>query len=407
MSTFHLQMSTVNTVLVQQTKLRLLLSARDTGSAGHALAVLDEAAQHPWIELVVYADGPALDLLTAKYQFVKRFSLPAAQSPSSYYSACLISEARRIIESENPDAVLVGVSHCDEAGLDEAFLAAAFDRPRFAIQDFWGDVNLTLGIAAETYFALDEVAVRLTASRHGQSAIAIGSAKHQRYAALDVGALRIAARSKLGVLLGHTVVGYFGQSLAHLSGYDNLLRSLAKTLRKIGGEVSIIYRPHPREDEAEIAQTLACFSAAGIQATLVVDDVTECWLAASDVIVSCFSSCAYDAAFLNRFSPTPVNSSIYLLFNESVAEYFRSVTDLEAPPPTALGLATAVFDEKFLESTLCEAMSLQQKEETWRRAMLHLPDPANSARRILDEINRHVFEVTAKEIKLGTKHHGS
>lgn len=378
----------------------MLLSARDTGSVGHIQAVLDEAAHHSWLDVIVYADGPALKQLEKKYRSVGRFRLSATHAPSFEYSKRMISEARRIIEIEKPDAVLVGVSHCNEAGLDEAFLAAAFDRPRFAIQDFWGDVNLTLGTGAEMYFALDEVAVRLTASRHGKAAIVCGSPKHHRYGSLDVGALRFAARNKLGIHSDRTIIGYFGQSLAHLPGYGSLLRSFSRTVAEIGSDVYLIYRPHPRETHSEITRTLACFSEGGIQAALVKQDVTEDWLAASDVVVSCFSSCAYDTAFLNRFSSTPINSAIYLLFDKSVAEYFRSVTGLDVPPPAELGLVAAVLDERFLDDALREAISLERKKETWRLAQLHLPDPENAAQKILKEIRRSVCRMAAMDHQL-------
>jgi len=395
-------------VLTQQTGLRLLLSARDTGSVGHVQAILDEAAHHPWLDVIVYADGSALKELEKKYRSIGRFALSATDAPSADYAFRMVSEARRIIEIEKPDAVLVGVSHCNEAGLDEAFLAAAFDRPRFAIQDFWGDVNLTLGTGAEMYFALDEVAVRLTASRHGMAAIACGSAKHQRYGSLNVGALRFSARNQLGIHSGRTVVGYFGQSLAHLSGYDSLLRTFARTVAAIGGDVSLIYRPHPRESDAKIARTLACFyEGGGIQAALVKEGVTESWLAASDVVVSCFSSCAYDAAFLNRFSSVPINSAIYLLFDESVAEYFRTVTGLDVPPPAELGLVTAVLDEQVLDGALRGAMSLERKKETWRLAQQHLPDPVNAARKTLEVIRRRVYRMTAKGSNFEAGSYGS
>jgi hypothetical protein len=379
----------------QPGRLRLLLSCRDTGSVGHVQAILDEAVYYPWLEVIVYADGPAFKQLEQKYRFVGRFSLGATLAPSLEHSKRMVAEARRIIELEEPDAVLVGVSHCNEAGLDEAFLAAAFDRPKFAMQDFWGDVNLTLGSGADIYFALDEVAVQLTASRHEKMAIACGSPKHHRYSTLDVSALRFSSRSQLGIYSDRPIIGYFGQSLSHLPGYGYLLRTFARSVAEMDSDVCLIYRPHPRESESEIAKTLSCFSENGVQARLVTEGVTEEWLAAADVVVSCFSSCAYDTAFLNRFSSIPINSAIYLLFDESVAEYFRSVTGLEVPPPAELGLVTAVQSEQLLGDTLRDALTVKRTKETWRLAQLHLPDPKNATREILNEIRCTVHRAIA------------
>lgn len=375
--------------LPPQEKITLLLSARDTGSVGHIQAVLEEASLHSWCKCIVYADDPAFRHLQADFPAVSRFKLSASPTPTKEYTDRMVAEARRIIIAENPQALLVGVSHCDEAGLDEAFLAAAFDRPKFAIQDFWGDVNSTLGATADVYFALDELAVRLTNTRHGKIALACGSPKHHRYGMLDIRMLRETARNQLGFAADQPIIGYFGQSLAHRSGYADLLRSFARNVADLGSYARLVYRPHPRENDSEIAATLACFSGGGAPAKLLNQGATEQWLAASDVVVSCFSSCAYDAAFLNRYSLVPINAAVYLLHEASVAEYFLAVTGLEVPPPAELGLARAVLHEHSLGDALRQALSFEGKQETWQHAR-HLPDPKHAARRILEEIRRHV-----------------
>lgn len=343
---------------------------------------------------MVYADEPAYGHLRHLDPPPGRFELAATKPPSANQAAQLVAAARRIIETENPHALLVGVSHCGEAGLDEALLAAAHDRPCFAMQDFWGDVNRTLGVAADRYFALDQLAVDLTASRHGQEALACGSPKHHRYAALDIAALRAQGRSQLQADSGMAVIGYFGQSLAHRPGYGTMLQSFARHVAALGSQVRLVYRPHPRERAAEITTTLDSFAAAGMPATLVQQGSTEQWLAAADVVVSCFSTCAYDMAFLNRFSPTPLNTAIYLLYDASVAQYFRDVTDLEVPPPAQLGLARAVLHDSALAEALAEALSPLRRQQTWQLARQRLPDPEHAARRILEEIRQHVQPIS-------------
>jgi hypothetical protein len=375
---------------VRPKKAKLLLSARDAGSLGHVHAILEEAVRHPWLEVCVYADDPAFEDLRLAYPFVRRFARKATATPSPEYLAALVAEARGIVQAEQPDAVLVGASHCHEVGVDEAILAAASDRPRFAMQDFWGDANLNLGVAPDLYFALDEVAVRLTASRHGQAAMACGSPKHSRYAALDVRSLRERARAALGVSPTRAVVGYFGQSLAHLPGYDPTMRAFGEAMAATAPDAFVFYKPHPRESADEARHTLACLAAAGVTARQVPEGATEQWLAAADVVVSCFSSCAYDAAFLNRSSPTPVGSALYLLFEESIADYFRLVSGVDAPPPSELGLVHCVTRASALRPALAKALSEERKAETWRLAHEHLPDPRNAAREILAQIARRL-----------------
>lgn len=382
---------------------KLLVSARDAGSAGHIHAILDEAGLHPWLETKTYAEGPAFDQLGASGLPIERFSLPATvPGGCPEVSRRLIAEARRVIETEAPDAVLVGVSHCHEAGLDEAILAAAFDRPRFAMQDFWGDVNLTLGAAADLYFALDDVAVRLTESRHKRPAVAYGSPKHARYRTLDVIALRGKHRTELGVRPDQPLIGYFGQSLFHLPGYRSLVEAFARAVSQGEDDVQLIYRPHPRESEQEITETLGAFAGAGVSARLATGGTTEAWLATVDVVASCFSSCAYDAAFINRSAPVPVCSAIYLLFDDTVAEYFRRVAGVNHPPPAELGLVASVTRGEALGESLREAFSERRRLETWRRSHERLPALENPAREILLDIRRRTASPQARRFEAGS-----
>ena len=373
----------------QSARARLLLSARDPGSAGHIQAILHEAARHPWLEVRVHADDPAYDALRRAHPEVARFGGRASVDPSPEDRARLVGEARRIVEAEQPDAVLVGVSHVHEAGLDEAFLAAAFDRPAFAMQDFWGDANLNLGRAADLYFALDEAAVRLTRERHGCAAMACGSPKHARYADLDVLAMRRAARAALGIADERPVVGYFGQALTRLAGYRATLHEFTRAIAATP-QAHVFYKPHPRETPEEVSATIACFAQAGRRVATVVEGSTEDWLAASDVAVCCFSSCGYDAAFLNRACDRPVVAPLYLLFDAEIVGYFRSVTDLAVPPPSELGIVRSVTRAEALGEELRRALSPEGREDAWNLALRHLPDPKGAAGAILGEIARRV-----------------
>ena len=368
---------------------KLLLTARDAGALGHMTAVLHEARRRPSLEVVAYADDPSYAALSSEFPAVRRFLTGASAGHDPDHAARLLGEARAIMRRERPDAVLVGVSHCHEAGVDEAFLAAAEGQPTFAMQDFWGDANLNLGRGAQLYFALDEVAVRLTEARHAKAALACGSPKHSRYAQLDVAQLRRAARARLGLSGERLYVGYFGQALFKLPGYEATVRAFGSALARRRDTV-LFFKPHPREGAADVERTVRCFHECGVGVHVVPQGTTEEWLAASDLAVCCFSSCAYDAAFLNRESPVPVLSILYLLFEESVSTYFQRVAGLPAPPPTELGLVGCVTRREDLDAVLDDALTAAARERMWRLAHQHLPDPAHAAGRILEEIGRRL-----------------
>lgn len=359
------------------------MSARDAGSAGHMVALLEEATNCGDIDIVIYADSPAFEQIESHTAEVQRFALHAVPSPNHEETRRIIHEARRIIEVETPDAVVVGVSHFYESGLDEAFLVAASDRPRYAIQDYWGDVNRSLGETADTYFVLDRFAVELSESRHSVRAIACGSPKHARYAGVDTARLKSKGRADLALPANRQVIGFFGQALGHLPGYERIITSLTRVVASEFSDAALVYRPHPRESEEEVARTIAWVHQAKVDPIVVREGATETWLAASDVVVSCFSSCAYDAAFLSRYSPAPLNSALYLLHEPSVADYFRSVTDLEVPPPAALGLAACVRHQHDLADQLREALSPAKRSRMWALSRSVLPAPDMAARDIL------------------------
>lgn len=364
-------------------KHRLLITARDMGSHGHIQAILDAALRDSRFEVCVYAAEPALARLRRDHAFVRPFGLEAITQPSPEQAERLIAQARGIVDAERPDAILVGVSHFHESGVDEAFLAAARDRPRFAMQDFWGDANLNLGGGADLYFALDEAAVRLTRARHNLAAKALGSPKHARYGALDVAALRARTRAEGGIASGRLVGGYFGQGLARLPGYHATVRAFAKAFAGTGAE--LVYKPHPRESAADADATRAIFAAEGI-AVYEARGETEAWLAAVDAVFCCFSTCAYDAMFLYRDAGAPVGTATYLLFDDEIARYFRDAAGLDVPPPAELGVVGCVRDRAALDEALRAALSPQGRQRAWDAARRHLPDPRGAAQAMLDEV---------------------
>jgi hypothetical protein len=372
--------------------MRLLLSARDPGAADH-LRVIAQRAVDGWdADVTLVAAPPALGLWQAAGWPVEPFGADAVVRPSPSAVTPLLREASRILERVRPDAILVGLSHFNEAGVDEAFLACSGGLPTFAMQDFWGDVNWCLGAPARLYFVIDAEAARLTWERHRLRSEVVGSPKHMTYARLDALALRRVTRRRHGLDASKTVVGYFGQPLHELAGYRTTMTAFARAAARAFPNAVLLYRPHPRETPEMIAASRQHLADAELPLVLGEGGGAETWLAACDVVCSCYSTCCYDSLFLSRYASRPMAAVVYLLFDPEVQQHAQKVNGFATLPPVRQGLARCVEHPDDLESVLAEAASAEARWLTWRRARGFLPDVLGSADRILRRIRASLSE---------------
>jgi len=172
------------------------MTGRDPGAAGHVQALWQDLCRAGWDAVHVAASGQALRMLAGAGVPAEPFAATdgtEAVAPGGNAEP-LLNAARALLDRVRPEVVLTVLSS-GGAGVDEA-VAAAAACPVFCLQDYWGDVNLQLGVPAGLYLALDEYAVDLTRLRFGLPAVAVGSPKHAAYAGLDVQGLRRAARAR-------------------------------------------------------------------------------------------------------------------------------------------------------------------------------------------------------------------
>jgi hypothetical protein len=364
--------------------IRLLITARDMAAALHLVEVARVAAADPRFEVVVAAQPPALHRFEAGGRRVKVIEAPIATTAGSVEADQLRRTARALLADVRPDAVLVGLSTPFDAGIDEAVLAEA-QVPSSLMQDFWGEQNLILGRGADYILAIDEQAAERNLARFGKPSIVVGSARHSAYAALDIGACRARVRATAGFAASDLVVGFFGQALHAMPGYQ---RTLSRFIECVGAieDVRLVLRPHPREDATQRRQTEQMFFNAGLAATDVGAGPVEEALAACDVVVSLFSICTFDAAYLNRFAPAPVAVPMSLLFDEEIAAYCRQHGNYFDFAHHTLGLVMPVYSAADLPAKLQLALQPESKRNAWKRAHRHLPDPAAAPRLVLEHI---------------------
>lgn len=329
-------------------KVRLLFSARDPAAA-HAIKNLAEKAimdERFFVKLMATppASGMLLDLSCES---------ELLNSRESGNFDFLQTAARKILREFQPDAVVVGASGPD-AGIDEILVKQAQDAKTYVVQDFWGDVNLTLDSPADCYLVVDDFAARLTRERVSSEVHVTGSVKHVAYKNLDLLALRAKGRSALRVSEDMPVYGYFGMPLGDFPGYWRTLNKLSESIQ--GLPIQVMYRPHPKEDEKTIARTVEILDKCK---GFYLDEgrQIEETLASCDLILSCYSSCGIDSELLGRSLAADSRLSLFLLFDNEIFQFFSDYTLLDDMPLSIQGRSLTVKNEDELDDILKGCLS--------------------------------------------------
>lgn len=363
---------------------KILMTARDAAAALHLIEIARAASKRADVVLEIATQAPATQYFRSAGIATHHIDLPATKNVHSEEGKALLTEASRLIRDIAPDAVLCGLSTPFDAGIDEA-LTARFRGPKFVMQDFWGETNLSFGEPADLYFALDEEGVRLTEERHGLRAKAIGSPRHSAYASLDLGAIRRLERDRLNIREDVTVLGFFGQALHSIEGYWRTLQAWETAALSQPGPCLALYRPHPRESEEEALATIELLRKGGLKCIVSDAADVEHAILACDVVCSAFSNCTYDAAYLNYFSKDPLATPVSLIFEQGVISYFRRMVKLKEFPYLKAGLVKAVRKPEDLSSALADAASPAGKARYWEQAR-RLANPTDASDRVLSEI---------------------
>ncbi|HUM16420.1 MAG TPA: hypothetical protein VL086_12075 [Candidatus Nitrosotalea sp.] len=370
---------------------RVLVSARDPGSATQMRALCPALRADARLDVQVAASGPAFDLLAAAGERPLRFAPAsgAAHVPPGGDLAPLLAAADELIRDTDPDVLLVGVSSLG-VGLDEALLARAAGRPTFALQDYPGDANAVARAYAGTYFVRDDTAARLTRERFDVATVAVGSLRHAAYAGLDVAALRARTRERIGAPPGGPVLGFFGQP-AEIPGHEAAFSHLADALARRPVKPLVLLREHPKfPDHRDRHVTL--LRAAGVAMHDASDGDVEPWLAGCDVVATGFSHCSMDYAFLDAWSREPLGSVLFLLTTDEIRRFMREYTGMTQPDGMAAGLGLLAERPEDVEPLLSRALTPAERGR-FHEASRQLPRQAR-----LDLITTALVEAGAERM---------
>ena len=343
----------------------MLISARDPGAAGSVGPLARAFRADGRLEVEITASGKALEMLRAEGESPTAFAFGHGLDsvPHGEDAGPLLAEARRLIERIQPDAVLVSLS-TSGTGVDEALLATA-EVPTFAMQDFWGEANLGLGVGAGLYFALDDFAVGLTNKRWGLGALSVGSPKHVEYAALDVLELRQRARGELGAGDDTALVGYFGQS-PDAPGVGSAFRDLVEAVASLERAPIFLMREHPKYPDARERHAALARDRGLAVADVTAEPSAEPWLAACDVVTASLSLCGLDHAYLSAYSPRPIGVVIYLMMNAEIRDYAQRSCGIPRLPMADQGLGLVAADPAQLLTQLERGLSLDERKSYFK-----------------------------------------
>lgn len=363
----------------------LLLTAHDTAAARSIAEVVRAIRREPTVCATVLADGPAVGVLREQGVAAEAVPVPrvAAGDESGLDALFRIGEDQ--LARLRPDAVIAGLSGPD-AGLDEAIIDAAFGRvPRFAVQDFWGDVNPVGRTAPDVYFVGDERAADLTRQRSSAQTVVVGL---PRYAALQAPPNRESARRALGLAPSDIALCWFGQPLAHVSGYHEILETFGRAAAALKGNVQLFYRPHPREESNARATASATLSAGACKAMPADEFGLETLLSGLDVAASAFSTVAVDLVYLQRLSPEPLATGLYCT-NREVDDYLYHYGGVRRVPLVDEKMALAIRADTTLTNRLAEA-ALTRTRRQMHAAAGRVRDPARAADTLVSEVMRRL-----------------
>lgn len=369
---------------------KVLMTARDPGAVGHISEIAWAFGRSGNFEVVLAASGRAFEMLVALGHTTRHFKCPDGSESISNAgeSSALLASAVELFEDVRPDVVFASLSSFG-AGIDEAMIKVSKGKvPVFAMQDFWGDANLLLGTPADLYFTIDKMGARLTESRFGIKAQAVGSAKHQVYSKLPIQDLRAEGRRKCGAADGRAVVGFFGQS-PEVPEHDRTFSLLVKALREIDGNPMLLVREHPKFRKLHRVPLAELARKSGIDVFDATEKLTpEHWLAAVNVMVTLYSACGLDHAYLSAHSDRSLGTALYIMPFSATRKFVERQCGLVEFPLIAMGLGKFISEEAAVADALRASLLDTSREAYFNSSKcLMMSDPI---REILAEVSASV-----------------
>ncbi len=369
--------------------LDLILACCDVGAAGH-IAALASGARARGLKCLVVAQGPAQAYFSSRQiPYVTVGAWLGADVDEATYADAAPLAGQQVLRF-GASAVVCGRSLVADCGIDRMLIDAArrVGIPSLVVQDFWGDVWPEI-YRPDHYLVIDALAASLTCQRTSATAHVIGSLKHAEYLTRDFAQLRCQGREMIGLTnTASAVIGYFGQDLAGLAGYGQVLRDVGAAIARLG-PVTLFYKPHPRETRESSSWTMSLLRDSGAHPVLVKSLPIEMAIAAADLVLHCFSTVALDAAYMMCAVDAPEVAVVCVDYPDDVRAYWRPATGLSAFPLVSQGIALAAHDGASLDFALRAGLEpTERRRQAWAcRSAFGSPGvPLDNALRLIGQL---------------------
>lgn len=311
------------------------------------------------IELKVFAQNPAYEI----YKNNAGLSEIDIEYVDVLSDNQLMESAIKILDDFQPLAVFSGISSPD-SGIDEFMLKAAnrANIKRISFQDYWGYLNPEAAQSYDIVIVIDDYAKIKTAEISSARIDILGNPRHDHYKFLTASSLKRAFRARYNIGDESFVLGFVGQPLGSLQGYINTVSALSKSMAKINKNIHCIYRPHPKED-FDLQKTIGAIlkqSKCAFSKQNNLEPIEELF-AGSDALTMLFSSAGYDAQLMNSNSDMALASTIYMMFDQSIIDFFQSGNIIKNIPFSMPPFAKTISKVENLTHCLDECLTFKIK----------------------------------------------
>ncbi len=257
----------------------------------------------------------------------------------------LMKLAANELNSFKPLGVFCGISG-PGAGIDEFILKAADQAgiKRISFQDYWGYLNSETTKNHGLVLVVDDFAKLKTSEISNAKIEVVGNPKYDNYNQIKASLLKEDFLKRYNIKKEEIVLGFIGQPLGEVDGYRKTVNALAKAIMKQRKNICCIYRPHPKEN-INLRDTIKALLSQSGNRVIIQNNANpiEEIFAGAEVIITLFSTAGYDAQMLNKFSDKPLASTLYLMFEKSIIDIFRTRNTIQeiplSNPPHALTIS--------------------------------------------------------------------
>ena len=168
---------------------------------------------------------------------------------------------------------------------------------------------------------------------------------------------------------------------------------LARSIKELAIKCRIIYRPHPKETQKSRRETISLFQERGMEVIADENDDSFPALCGVDIVISAFSICGYDSIYLNRWSELPLNTTLFLLFNQKLLNWYEDYSKLSRVPMANEEIVAEVSWVVDLGNAIHRGLDSQYQKKVWRKIKKGISHSKQSVNIVFDKI--YYDQVTA------------